>query len=451
MKKKQWQLFLLIGLVNTLTASYFNYRFGKDLEQINTLQEGTQTCFMRTSQTLTSRLLNETNSDYLKKEFFNGTEECFGEIGTQFNQSFLSYRTDLSIKVNSWSSEVHWYHQKINGPSNIVQEKFEKIEEYKDSVFETLDKAKNDIHAQASMVNQWLVVSLILWGVGSLMLFVRLLRDRLQFNSIEEDVKSEMREKSVNHQFVENVMHKIVDTLELKNTQTLFDKYKDDFSEKRALSEVLTRNLTDLKPIEHVKREVKEVMPTLIVENQNEGVNLQNVVSKTIDLMSPQIFKYGILIDLAVPNGLVVEGEQENIEQIVYILINESLQSFSYLGKSGKITVKAQSLGSTIILDYTDNSLGFDNEILKSVKDSDAKALGTNLFICEELVKNLNGEILFDNLYDDKREIVGVNIKVMMRRGNELTPETVERSPEVVSIVRGKKSEVAAKLKEFTL
>ncbi|HEV2505125.1 MAG TPA: ATP-binding protein [Mesorhizobium sp.] len=182
-----------------------------------------------------------------------------------------------------------------------------------------------------------------------------------------------------------------------------------------------------LDEVNRIDRLVTEVLdyvrpnrPTMRV------VALDEIVSKAIDFMAPELDKRGITRDVAVTNGLMVEADADQIHQVV---INLVLNAMEAMADGGKLTVKAEAdeEAAEAVLTIADCGAGMEPDVVHRMFDPffTTKTKGTGLGLAKVLsvVEHHGGAITCTSALESGTSIV-IRLPLNQKKGpnGELDP-----------------------------
>ena len=172
-------------------------------------------------------------------------------------------------------------------------------------------------------------------------------------------------------------------------------------------------------------------------------LNLEHISSSVIGLLAEKLFSQGVQIDVKIPENLTIKGRSEELEQILYHLINYSINSTSEFATSKNISIFAHRLGDIVAFDLNHSGHGFDKDILKQrvgISKSE-KSLDIDLQICQTLITEIEAKLQLDNKLDQKGEIIGGRVKIIFKAG-------ASASAQLVNLKVGTKKDILASLNQ---
>lgn len=457
----------VLGLVllGVLIYSTFNIQENsQSLKKLTNLESGIQTCFGRVNQTYTAKLLEDTASQYLTQNFEALTEECFAESILNVDENFKVELANATKKLSTLASNVHWFHEDLIAPNGVkslangegrdLGTRFEKIENVKDEILEETETLKNNITKQLNTGKN------IFYVASALLVFIMLLE---YFSNTKRSISNNAREIEAERELLDNggvqsvkmgeIVRMALEQNDLNNCAKLFNNYyihaafekTSKTKNKNPLDALITPDVTPIAVSEENLEKVWNddtigIMADVVTKK--EPINLDQYITKTIDILSEKLFSKGVQLDVKVDDGIFVRGNDEAIEQIIYHAINFSINN-SLESKRGKtVSVNALKLGDLVALDITASGNGFSSELLKGRigLTSSNETLDLDLQICQSLLSDLDGKMQIDNKISQTGEVVGGRIKLILKAVE--TPKTAK----LVDLKKGSKKDILAQL-----
>jgi CheY-like chemotaxis protein/two-component sensor histidine kinase len=136
------------------------------------------------------------------------------------------------------------------------------------------------------------------------------------------------------------------------------------------------------------------------VRLKRERVDMADVVAKAIEMTGPAIEERRHALTVQVPRGLVVDGDQARLAQVLANLLTNAAK---YTDEGGRITVAASEEGGSAVVSVTDTGIGITPDMLPRVFDLFAQerqdidrsegGLGLGLAIVRSLVQAHGGSV----------------------------------------------------------
>ncbi len=470
--------FVLITSVVASGGVYFN-----TLESIKTsslLTTGVNTCFQRISQTFTSLMIADKSSAYIEDSFTSLTGDCFAEVTSVFQASYLNSDTGLKKNLNELSNDAHWFQRRaknlrrlntaneyseedawysgekyLGDADELAVKKFNALESIKDKILDTVEFNQARLESYTDFLLSLVgVSSLFLLGIAyfayrryqesfSFILgFEKWAGDLLQAGNYYDSYK------------IEQLIGAICDKLGLLKTKELFFLYHETLLERlstRSYSEANT-SLEQIAPSEN-----HEVIELFEESEDRQALNASIIFGDVIDLIGEKAFTHGIIMDLEVDDNLYVWGKEELLQQIFYNTLMSAIEHSTKHNKGRKITIRSKPLGGTAYIKVIVNGHKFDAKEIGYIAGRESSIGDINLQLTSELLKDIDGKVVLRNLFDAEGELSGSSTEILLNRAKptratiirentEIAEREDQTKPRLVQLKKGSKKEI---LKEF--
>lgn len=133
-----------------------------------------------------------------------------------------------------------------------------------------------------------------------------------------------------------------------------------------------------------------------------EEVQLGNLISKVLDIVTPELKSKNIQMQLQVDDRLVVKVNPAEIEQVVLNLMNNALQALANSGTlQRRITIEATKSSKLARLSISDNGDGvsaeFKPQLFELLSTTRQSGMGLGLWLCKHIVTRYGGSIHYDD------------------------------------------------------
>lgn len=473
--KKNW--ITVAFLAAFIGTTYFIQNTNTSLRNLVVLSDGLQTCTTRVSQSYTARLIGDTTSPYLDRGFQAMTEECFGETLSAAEANFATVSGILE-KLNALSKDVHLFHNKIsnNGTSSFaggispervmvanLGTKFEKLELKKDAATEAIDESRNSLLNRTDWLKYAFYALAVLFPISLLSQIAAGRNKGLKNNKVETEARVATETETPQESVTEAILENALIQNGLDQCARLFNTYRARKSpatsqfvgagnsemitttDPKALQDQIERVWNSPEDFREKKKEVVQAAEELEIEveiDHREKVEVEGTITKVIDVLSSKIFTSGVKLEIDLEEGVEVYATQENIEQIFYHVLVNSIDSYDFNDPKKFLSISLRKLGGTVLVDFFDSGLGFSDEFIRSTKGliSDQVDENIELTICQDLAKEFGAKLSFDNVANDDGVIKGSKVQVVLE--GVLT----EPKKSVVQVKKGKKKDI---LKDF--
>jgi len=453
-------------LLAALVAITYNIQENSTrIKRITNFESGMQTCFARVNQTYTAKMLGETTSNYLTQNFQNLTEECFAEGILNVEESFKTELAQVAKKLSTLASNVHWFHEDILSPGSAraiagagesegrdVGSRFEKIESTKDEILENTDQYKTELSGTLNKQKNFFYVTATLLVIVMISEFMSNTRRRLSNQAREKEAEAELLDHggavSVK---VGEIIRTALEQNDLINCSKLFANYHAEQSVDKKKNKVSLESLITPVGTQNAAA-VNETIDKIwnddsigVSADKSEGkmlvdLNLEQMSSAVIDLLAEKLFSQGVQLDTKIPENLMIKGRAEDLEQILYHLMNYAINSTQSENGEKSVSIFAHKLGDIVAFDMIHSGLGFDEQILKQRAGlaQSTQALDIDLQICQSLLEEIQAKVQLDNKLNQHGQIIGGRVKIIFKAG--------ESTARLVNLKKGSKKEILASI-----
>jgi C4-dicarboxylate-specific signal transduction histidine kinase len=133
-----------------------------------------------------------------------------------------------------------------------------------------------------------------------------------------------------------------------------------------------------------------------------EQVLVSGLITKVLDIVTPELRSKNIQIQLRVDDGLLIKVNSAEIEQVLLNLLNNAGQSLANSGTlQRRISIEATKVSRAVRLSISDNGGGVSAEfrpqlfdLLSTTKQS---GMGLGLWLCKHIVTRYGGSIHYED------------------------------------------------------
>lgn len=452
-----------------VTAAFFIQDLSSRIRKITVLGEGVQTCYQRIHQSYTARVLGDTSAPYLEKSFLSSTQDCLADTTAYFEQHLGSFLTGGVTLLNDVNELTHAFHEKLSGlegnPENVVVSvlgrRFERVETKKDEFLEKLEAVSSKAMASYSSL-KWSFFLLI--GLVSFF-FMGELWNNWSLATSNEELEGEanrlLHDPTADSEKVGTLLTEALENNGLPQCALLVNgtaRQAAAAAKSKKTEEVTTEDLIG-RPVpvygkskEEVEAQIDAIWDESITANPGlptgapipavPSVSLNESLGNTLELLSSRFVTSAVTLDTNVPNGMRANGTEEEIQQIIYLLLNQSLSSCELGDRESHISINGKSLGSTTFLTIFDSGAGFSKEFMEFNKGltKDCPNDCKDLLVVKEFAKDLKADLSFENLMGSTGDVVGAKIQIALRSPAK------EEGKRLVSLKKGKKKDLEASL-----
>lgn len=427
------------GLITTLGAFWHHQVNQEHLNRMNVLNQGVGTCFNRISQTFTAMMIKDIQSPYLNRGFMGLSDECLSETIKGINPFRKNVGKGYET-LNKLIGEVHWFHEKVlkihapmlagKGPEiplSPLSDRFTKMESFKVSLVDEIEAANAEYrNIQAN--------DEVLMGIGLLLFVVGLSILSLQeFNRLQ--LKREIENQALNllktgqanvGAMVDQLVDRALGTQGMPVTSQVFKDYH---------GELLERVSSKFSKPERKEEEAKEeITPKASEVADMPRTSLRKVLNSLQSIHTAELLKINDVREVE------VAVEQETCEQIMNAALN-LLSEKRVNGNTIMVSNQIHSDRSVISFFTAGNTFNASElEYISNATSVAAEGSDMNMMILREMAQETGTTMHFENKADRQGNITGMNIRLVMKR----VPR--ERSKNLVSVVKGKKKDIAREM-----
>lgn len=436
-------IFMLIGL-STLKGV-----ISQRINQTYTLNDGVQTCFGRVGQSYTAKVIGDKLSPYLSSDFLKTTEDCFAEA-LSMNREKMGYLSNqVEEKLNTLAEDVHWYHEKLNAqaasglnpvPQNVIianlGTRFQKLEQNRNSLIEMIEQNREVLTTRNSYAT---------WAFFIIAPFV------LAFSGLRmwKEWGSENEQSSAEAIAAASTAKATQAPIIQDNSDVIASAISDKIGPMVALASTKaeeTQKKIDQLWEEFNKEDVKADETAQNIQNDS-AIKLSDAFTNVMDVLSSKIFTTGFNVDFEFDENIRVLAKDEALEQIIYHVITNSINSYDFDKENKLLSVTSKKLGGTLLLSFIDRGRGFDKSFLKSLSLGEQNIDNPQyleLMICRELVKEFKGLISFENIAGKNGNVLGAKVELVLRIDPSYIEET--KQSKLINLVKGKKRDVMRRM-----
>ena len=199
-----------------------------------------------------------------------------------------------------------------------------------------------------------------------------------------------------------SIAHELNQPLGASNLNIQFLKMK---LEKGVLNPELGKEVLD--SLEEDNKRAATIVKSLrsIFNDSNAGaeeVPVSELITKVLDIVTPELRSKNIQIQLRVDNDLRMTVNSAEIEQVILNLLNNAGQSLANSGTlQRRITIEATKVGRSIRLSITDNGTGvpieFKPQLFELLSTTKQTGMGLGLWLCKHIVTRYGGSIHYED------------------------------------------------------
>jgi signal transduction histidine kinase len=200
-----------------------------------------------------------------------------------------------------------------------------------------------------------------------------------------------------------SIAHELNQPLGASNLNIQFLKMK---LEKGAINPELGKEILDsLEADNHRAATIVKSLRSIFTESNSsaEEVQLGNLLSKVLDIITPELKSKNIQWQLRVDDQLVVKTNSAEIEQVILNLMNNALQALANSGTlQRRIAIEATKSGKLVRLRISDNGDGvsaeFKPQLFELLSTTKQSGMGLGLWLCRHIITRYGGSIYYEDV-----------------------------------------------------
>jgi signal transduction histidine kinase len=199
-----------------------------------------------------------------------------------------------------------------------------------------------------------------------------------------------------------SIAHELNQPLGASNLNIQFLKMK---LEKGAINPELGKEILDsLEADNHRAATIVKSLRSIFTESDSsaEEVQLEHLLSKVLDIVTPELKSKNIQIQLRVDDRLMVKVNPAEIEQVILNLVNNAIQALANSGTlQRRIAIGATKSDQLVRLSISDNGDGvsaeFKPQLFQLLSTTKQSGMGLGLWLCKHIVTRCGGSIHYED------------------------------------------------------
>ena len=199
-----------------------------------------------------------------------------------------------------------------------------------------------------------------------------------------------------------SIAHELNQPLGASNLNIQFLKMK---LEKGVLNPELGKEVLDSLEADNQRAAaiVKSLRSIFIEGNSNaEKVRMGDLISKVLDIVTPELKSKNIQIQLRVDKQLAINVNPAEIEQVILNLLNNAIQALANSGTlQRRIAIEVTQSGQMVHLRISDNGGGvpteFRPQLFELLSTTKQSGMGLGLWLCKHVITRYGGSIHFED------------------------------------------------------
>ena len=424
---------VIIAVTLSLVSLIFQQNWIGKSQSIVGLNAGLNTCYNRVTQTFTSIMIQQVESSYLTREFTELTSSCFNDVQKQFQQIssglMANNLKNINGKLNQLVSDTHWFHEKVlkvkkmsadetvNLTNSNVLSKYSSLEEIKDSLQEQIELKRSEVEKRALYFQIFGFICIILSGCLGTIWFMNAHKNSLRLREVESIAENMLKETNIPSDIppekIDRIMEMAFGAANLPKTLQLVQHYQLRSPLLQYRGESFEQDIS--KDSDHVVSDQN-------IRTAQAVTNLNNAFNAALKGVQSKAFTYGVIVDFDLDDDLMVYGEQEDLQQVIYTLMNYAIDSSMHHNQGRKIIIRSKALGGTIYFKASITNHCFNASELEYLTDNNSQGtdVNINLVMIKELASVNNTEYKVTNKVNSAGELKGSEVEFIFQRADVL-------------------------------
>ena len=133
-------------------------------------------------------------------------------------------------------------------------------------------------------------------------------------------------------------------------------------------------------------------------ESSTQIVQLNDLIFKVLEIVKPELKSKNIQLQIKVDEGLMIQVNSSEIEQVILNLLNNAIQSLANSGGlNRRVSIEAIKTSQLIQLSISDNGAGvpaeFKSHLFELLNTTKQTGMGIGLWLCKHIVTRHGGSI----------------------------------------------------------
>ncbi|MAX67588.1 MAG: hypothetical protein CME66_11685 [Halobacteriovoraceae bacterium] len=456
------------SLVVALGLAMISQSLNSSTLNLHKLNSGIGICFQRVTQTFTALMIKDFGSDFLNKEFGEKTSECFNQASTLV--SSLNLENSVLKTINNLKSDLHWFHQKVARVNTMAQEgqvdlsqsnvndKFYELETLKSSLEEEILSVTENKAQMKSLVGLAFILSATAF-------FLSLLAGGLYYR-LESRKRRELEEKLHEAESVEKSVQiglLALKELNLKNISDVFSQYVKQLTDENVrLEDSLLKLASESEQRylinEEIKNEKNDDIDKILANTLGNGQHdLKQAQEETqisadfnlslnlvLDRLQDMAFKNGIILDTDLSEEFQVLGHSETLQQMLYTLLNYSLDKASALENvEKKMSIRCKPLGGIAYCKVKIENYSFSDEEISVFNNTKVEGdASVNLLLIKELLNDMNASVALRVRQDSSRSSLASEFEIIFDRAKDIVQSSGAQTTSKRKLIKGNKEDI---------
>lgn len=433
-----------ISLVSVLGFATFGQTLATKQSSLYQLSNGLGICFQRVNQSFTALMIKDFSSGFMTKEFRGTTGDCFSELSSAIAARSLM-TSNIKTKMNNIMSDTHWFSEKMDrvveltetdavdmSQLNIIN-KYVEIEQLKNGLEESMVADAERLETSKSLTMAALVLSQLLLFASFFLLFIKRKTLSKEINKIESEMNSNVGERD-SHLVVQKIFRRLFTALEVPKTQAFVTAYHQNLMEEnfKMQDHLVKANTLGIMPEERENLDIDKLTKSY------DAVDFNHSVSLVLNQLKSKAFNHGIIIETDISDDFIVSSDMEPLNQLLFSIINFSMESSLEHNEGRKIVIKGKPLGGIAYCKFKIAGFTFeDSDIAVLNGEAPNDDTNVNLVILSELISDANVKLAVKNKHNSRLGTVESEVELIFERVSKS-----QTKRETSKIVKGSKSDI---------
>jgi uncharacterized membrane protein YidH (DUF202 family) len=434
-----------LGLLITLGGFWHHQLNQSQMDKINVLNQGISTCFNRISQTFTALMIKDINSSYLNRGFMGISDECLNETIKGIKPFGQQLGNGLET-LNKLITDTHWFHEAVSrahspmvagkelNPSLApISTKYSQMETLKLNLSDNLELGRSQLRRIQSHDEILMGSGLLIFTLGLIALAFIEFKRREQQLELEDYALNLLKAGQASiGAMVDQLIQRSLTAMNLPVCAQVFRDYHGEMLEQSAGKQTYNEKKSPLPIMAQVE---EEKIHTDESSYSGPRTSLKEILVSIQNINSKDVISASDVRDVQ----LAVNAE--DFEQLFNAAVNKLM---SRRVDNKKIMISNQVHSDRCVINFFLAGNTFNaGELDFAQNDSSVSVDGidTNMILLREMALETQTNWHVENKTDRNGAITGMAIRFTVKR----SPKEM-RTKNLVSVVRGKKKDLALEL-----
>lgn len=228
----------------------------------------------------------------------------------------------------------------------------------------------------------------------------------------EEKTKNEELKKAKDN-FIDIASKKLKFPISQLQEKIIATKEKNSAHISGSINEILDKTIRNSQILKELSENLLNISN---LENQAfniEILNLKNLVSQTVEMLSIKASEKKINIIVNIPDDITIRADKGKISEVIRNLIDNAIK---YTNSEGSIQISAHKEGNLIVTTISDNGIGIPKQDIphifeefyraSNVSSNTKQGYGLGLYLVKQYVEKMGGNIHIDSEYQKGTSVI---------------------------------------------